>query len=499
MAEGLTMKDVPADLGWNNPALDAMNKQAEELHLRANMPAVQAVMKAASPQATPEDRVAAGDFFKTANEARVGDVLGAIADLNPRKLYIALTGGADVREIGYDAAMKPYEVIYNQRDELRGYRDPKTGKMLSPEDLQAIGGITTKRDVTPERQKAFQAMGVTLADVAKARTEDYIMTKNAAAAAGANADLIEQLGKRNDELSKRLSPASLDPKTLAFIRGINNMRTGDSQTTRGVTDAINELTSGSKKWNDLSDSQKKLLGLNLGLQYNESAGKIQRNGKDVSNSELSKIGNTYEQSQSSDKAIESRQENMLARAQTMFAGKAELLNDITELINNNAKISVAQNSIEKFGGIGVYRPNLPHQLGDSFMSARQKANSDEYYGAAARLFYEFVTNATANLPPGRVPDMGELRAKFAQSPELKAFKQAAIERSINLDRENAEIAKIVNERQAAEGLTNEPTRAPVAPPRNPTQPAAPRATQEAPRAPTMADIRARRAAAAGAQ
>lgn len=480
MAEGLTMKDVPADLGWNNPALDQMNKQAQDLHERANMPIVETVMKAASPAATPEDRVAAGDFFKSANEARIGDVLGAIVDLNPRKLYVALTGGADVKEIGYDASMKPYEVIYNQRDELRGYRDPSTGKMLTPDELQAVGGITTKRDVTPERQKLFQSMGVSLADVAKARSDDFVQTKFAAREAGANADLIERLAQQNDVLTKRLSPASLDPKTLAFVRGISSIRTGDQQATRGVTDAVNELASGTKKWNDLSSQQKQLLGINLGLQYNESTGKITRNGKDVSTSEMSRLGNSYEQSQSSDRAVEARQQEMLARAQTMFAGKAELLNDITQLINNNSQISLAQNQIEKFGGIGVAKPNLVHQLGDSFMSARQKANNDEYYGAAARLFSNFVTRETENLPVGKIPDIGALRVKFANSPEMKELQKATAEKFKITHAENEAFSREINARQGATGLTNEPYREGVVPPRNATNPSAPRGSAPAP-------------------
>lgn len=492
MAEGLTLKDVPSDFGWSNAAYDEANKRAEEVHQQAAAPIVQTLMKAASPQATPEDRVAAGDFFKTANEARIGDLIGAIANLNPRDIYIAATGGSDVREIGYDAAMKPYEVIFNQRGELRGYKDPSTGKMVSPEQIQAVGGITTKRDVTPERQKLFQSMGVSLADVAKARSEDYIQTKQAAGAAGPNADLIESLAQRNDVLAQRLSPASMDAKTLAFVRGISSIRTGDTQTTRGVTDALKEGATGDKKSSDISNSAKTSIGANLGLQYIEGKGWVDNKGRVQTRNDLERLSNTYEQSQSSDKAIETRQQDMLARAQTMFAGKVELLNDINELINNNSKISIAQNQIEKFGGIGVARPNLPHQLGDSFMSARQKANSDEYYGAAARLFSDFVTRETENLPVGRVPDIGALRTRFAQSPEIKKLQRIAQERGILLDKENAIVAKEINARDATAGLSNEPARAAVAPPSNPTNPSPARSrpapTQEAPQRRALGSI-----------
>jgi hypothetical protein len=465
MADQLTMKNTPISLGWEpSPLTEQANREAEDLHMRANAPMVETVMKAVSPQATPEERTKAADVFKSANEARMGDVLQAAINLNPRDLYIALTGGANVKERGYDGAGNAYGVVYNQRGEIRGYEDPITGKKLSEEQLAQIGPITSKRDVTAERQKAFQAAGIGLSEYATARTANYINTKNAAAAAGANGTLIQDLGAQNDQIAKRLSPASLDAKTLGFIRGISNIRTGDTQASRALTDKAKEVANGTRNYNDLTGDEKKSLGLNLGLQYHEGKGFRDANGNSVDTKDIDRLARSFEESQSSDKAIQTRQQDMLARAQTLAAGKVELLDSITALINNNAKIATAQNAIEQHGGIGVAKPNLPHELGNSFMSARQKAISDEFYGAASQLFYQYVKERTANLRPGQSPDIGALQAEFSSSPEMMKLRRDAAERSRIVDKENSVVAQEINKRNVIPGLTNETNRTPVQPP-----------------------------------
>jgi hypothetical protein len=465
MADELTLKNTAIPLGWNpSPLSEQFNKEAEDLHARANAPMVETVMKAASPQASPEDRVKAGDIFKNANEARMGDVIQSIVNLNPRELYISLTGGASKPEVGFDAAGNQYEVMYNQRGERRSIRDLKTNKMLDDKALAETNGITTRLDVTPERQKAFQAIGATVQDVAKARSDDFLRTQNAAGAAGAAGRNIQDLALQNDVITKRLGPASLDAQTLGFIRGISNIRTGDTQATKSLIDKAKEIANGTKKYTDLSDGEKKALGANLGLYYNEGKNHLEANGNAVNSNDIEKIGRSFEESQSSDKAVQTRQQDMLARAQTLLAGKVERLDDITALINNNAKIAIAQNSIEKHGGIGVANPNLPHELGNSFMSARQKAASDEFYGASAQLFSQFVAQKREQMRPGQSPDIGALQVEFANSPAMEKLRVAAIEKSRLIEKDNVAVAAEINSRPPMTGLTNEPNRRAVQPP-----------------------------------
>ena len=423
-AQGLKTANT---FGWDNPELDQINTMVSERHMAESAPMVQTVMKAVSPTATPQDRVEAANVFKTANEARIGDVLGAIVNLNPKEIYIALTGGADVKERGYDGASNPYAVVYNQRGELRGYEDPVTGKRLTEKQLAEIGPITSKFDITAERQAAFKAAGVTLADLAAARNKAFINTKNAAAAAGKNGLLISELGAENDAITQRLGPASLSPKALAFIRGISTIGVGDTAAVRKANETLNRFINGRQTADEWRKTQDALGGLNFGLQYREGEGLVDSSGKKVNEEKLQQLANTYEQSQSSNKNIQARQADMLARAQTIAAGDENLLRDITTLINNNAKISVAQNEIEQYGGIGVAKPNLPHQLGESFYAANLKAKSDEMYGKLSVLHSQFMNAKMQTLRPGQSPDIGKWEAEFSSLPEVKNIRNTTRE------------------------------------------------------------------------
>lgn len=499
---------VPSNLDWGQSAdFEQLNKDAADLHNRVYGPIVEKVMTAATGQGTPEDNIEVANVFKTANEARISDVLAGIFKADPLKVYVGLTGGADVHERGYDGAGNQYGTVYNQRGELRGYKNLSNGKYLTEQELSQIGPITSKSDITAERQQAFKSIGANLADVAQARAKDFINTMDLSREAGVNGGLIRDLGAQNNQIAKRLSPASLDPNTLAFVKGISSIRTGDQQQTRSTVDTLLQNSDGSKKSDSISKSAKDSIGLNFGLQYHQGRGWTDAKGNVASREQLEKMGRAFEEGQSSDKAIETRQQDMLQRAQILAAGKPELLNDMTALINNNYKISVAQNAIEKFGGIGVARPNLPQQLGDSFMSARQKAVSDEFYGAASEAFNSFMEKRLKSIPAGRSPDIGTLRAEFARSPEMANLRKSAAEQSYIIDKDNAVVAAEIGQRQATQGLTNEGSREAVAPRVNASQnlgpqgsrPPAAAPTAEAPKAKTMADIRAERAAAAQAR
>lgn len=445
----------PNTFGWDNPELDNLNAIVSQQHMAQSAPAVQTVIKAVSPQATPQDRVEAANVFKSANEARIGDVLGAVVNLNPKELYIALTGGADVKERGYDGASNPYAVVYNQRGELRGYEDPVTGKRLTEKQLAEIGPITSKFDVTAERQAAFKAAGISLQDLAAARNKAFINTKNAAAAAGKNGLLIADLGAQNDEITQRLGPATLSPKTLAFVRGISSIGVGDTASIRKANETLNRFVNGRQTNDEWKKTQDALGGLNFGLQYREGEGLIDSSGKKVDTTKLEELANKYEQSQSSNQNIQARQENLLSRAQTIAAGNENLLRDITTLINNNAKIALAQNEIEQHGGIGVAKPNLPHQLGESFYAANLKAKSDEMYGKLAVLHSQFMNAKMETLRPGQSPDIGKWEAEFSSLPEVSTIRKTTRQfADAYIDKVKPDIDRI-NKQEVPKELTNQ--------------------------------------------
>jgi len=130
---------APSNLDWGQSAdFEQINKDADIFHKEVYGPIVQKVMTAATGQGTPEDNIEVANVFKTANEARIGDVLAGIFKADPLKVYVGLTGGADQAEAGFDGAGNNYAVIYNQRGELRGYKNRTTGKYLTEQELAQI-------------------------------------------------------------------------------------------------------------------------------------------------------------------------------------------------------------------------------------------------------------------------------------------------------------------------------------------------------------------------
>lgn len=442
-------------LGWSTPELDQMNSVVAQKHMEESAPMVQSVMKAAAPGATNEDRLKAASAFKNANEARMGDVIGAVVNLNPRDLYIALTGGSDVKERGYDGGSNAYAVVYNQRGELRGYEDPATGRRLTEEELAQIGPITSKRDVTAERQAAFQAAAVSLKEVAAARSQNFLKTQKAAMQSGKNGGLILDLASQNDEITQRLGPASLSPKVLAFVRGISNIGMGDTENVRKANESLKRFIDGRQTNDEWKKTQDALGGLNLGLQYREGEGLIDSSGKIMRKEDLEQFMSSYERSQSSNKNIQARQADMLARAQTLAAGDENLLRDISSLINNNAKISMAQNAIEEQGGIGVAKPNLPHELGQSFYSANLKAKSDQMYGKLAELHSQFMLAKAGTLRPGQSPDIGRWEVEFSNLPQVREIRRTTKEAADSyIERVKPEIERL-NAQTVPIELTNQ--------------------------------------------
>jgi hypothetical protein len=467
--------------GWDTPELDRLNNEVAVQHAAEYAPVVDRVIKSVSPTATQQDRLAAADDFgKVANTARIGDVIQSIVNLNPRDLYIALTGGANIEERGYDGGSNPYAVVYNQRGELRGYKNPETGRMLTEKELATIGPITSKRDVTAERTAAYKAKGVSLEEVAKARTASFLQTQNAAKEAGKYGALIADLGAQNDEITQRLTPATLPVKTLAFVRGIGSIGVGDTETVRKGTEELARFSKGKATNDEWRKTQEALGGLAIGLQYREGEGLTDASGKRMTEEDVKSHADIYSRSLSSNKNIQARQNDLLSRAQTLAAGDENLLRDMTTLINNNAKISMAQNDIEKAGGISVAKPNLPHELGESFYSANIKAKSDRMYGELAQLHSQFMAAKAGTLLPGQSPDIGTWEAEFANLPQVKKLrsdtKKSADEYIIRMQPEIERLnAQNVPRELTNEGMVAAPAKAipetkAAVPPRTTTEP-----------------------------
>ena len=436
--------EATAAFGWN-PSLLIQNLNIENAkqHMIESQPKVAAVMKAAQPDASPEDRLKAANIFKSTQESRPEDVIRAIVNFNPADLYIALTGGSDRRELAMDANGKQYWKVYNARvnpanpaGELRRVEDFVTHQPLTPQQMDEVGPLTSRSDITAERQASFIARGQNFKDVAAANSQNYINIQKSSAAAATHAAGISDLADQANELGQKLGKYSLPPAVLQQLTGVSSMRTGNTEAIKKAKENFGQYISGTKTADDFKNSTDQSGGVNFGLVYKEGQGLFFGNQKITSTDDLNRVAKNFEDTQSSSQAIERRRDDMLRSAQIAAtaidpANRQQALNDMTAFINKNAQIALMQNDIEKAGGVPGVKPNLPHALGESFQAGTLKAISDRAYGDTANLWSQFINEKRAQLPPGGVPPMGQWEAEFANSRAVKEIKAKAKADSLN--------------------------------------------------------------------
>jgi len=411
----------PPSAGWDeNPQLGLVNQQAAQDHAEEFFPHVQKLIKSVLPTATPQDRMAAGESMKAlqnSNEARIGDVLGALVNLDPKALYVAATGGADVKEEAYNKAGQRYFKVYNQRDELRRYEDGK-GNALSDKDMESIGPLTSKRDITAERLPAWVASGQTFKDVAAAQAANWNKTLKTGAAALTSSGVIKDASVDNQSILPDLYKVSLDPNVRAILSGAATISTGNQKDISTANQTASKMENGTATSSDLSNLINSAVGVQLGLKYSEDKGLTNSKGERVTSSDIKSAANSYATSQSSKDAINARQTDLLAKAQLLKAANIPNIDKIQRFINNNHQIALAQKDIEDNGGIGIAKPNLPYSQGDSFTLAHIKAVNDEQYADLASKYGQTVMKQSQSLPPGTTPPIGTVEAQLSIDPEV---------------------------------------------------------------------------------
>jgi hypothetical protein len=435
--ENTGIKANASTFGWQpNPIIEKLNADTAARHAQEAAPAVQAVMKVASPNATGEDRLKAANVLKSANESKPEDVIRSVLNLNPADLYVALTGGSDRREEAIDSTGNLYYKVYNSRQnpanpagELRRIEDA-LGNVLSDKQRAEVGPLTSKSDITAERSARFIANGQAFVPVAQANSQNYVNLQKSGAAAAIHGTGITDLANQVNELGQKLGKYSLSPDTLQKLSGVSSIRTGNTQQIQNATERIKQFLS----TNGTNEGWKKTVddagGFNLGLQFKEGQGLFFGNEKISKAEDLDRVAKTYANTQSSSENIERRRNDMLAEAQIAATkidpkNRSQALADMNDFINKNAQIALMQNEVEKAGGVPGAKPNIPHQLGDSFQSGTLKAISDRAYGETANLWAQFINEKRAQLPAGAVPPMGQWEAEFANSASLKDIKTRA--------------------------------------------------------------------------
>ena len=207
---------------------------------------------------------------------------------------------------------------------------------------------------------------------------------------------------------------------------------------------------------------------------------------------------------SSTNAIESRQQDLLQRAQFAAANyDPVLINKIRQAINLEAQKSMAINAIESAGGIGVARPSLAHEVGDDFALAGVKNKMSENYGNLAD-YYGKKVSEFQQLYPGRTPGINDIANLMSQDPYIKESKKSAQQSMIDYSKKMEQFLREIKPQKETEiiGQPGSETTGPAIPrapaslevgqPAGSRPPVAPKsATKPEQKIETIAEIRAR--------
>jgi hypothetical protein len=474
---GAEIKVPATSLGWGpNPELDNLNKYTQDLHDKVNMPMAQTLVKATDPTATPDDHLAAAKIVKnisTSDEFRLADLLGAIGKRDYAGVVKAFSGGSDVTKEAYDSNGNQYRKIFNQRasasnplGELRRYEAPdgKGGwRQLSSEEIQKIGPITTIEEVPLNQQPFFMANGIKAKDVATAQSAQNLREQRTASVAALASGTIRQAAQEQQDLTKKLLPDSVNPKTLALLAGANQIRSGSSKGAEAAQESLSSFEKGKGSNDSWEEFKKNNAGVAFGLRYEEGKGLTNGSGQRASTAEIQSLKNSISKNATSDASITADRDALLEKAQ-ILANNGDIKNiDLYKrFINNQYIIAKAQNEIEAAGGIGIIQPNLPYQKGDSFSLAHTKAVLDETYADLAEKYAKTVFDVQRRYGPN-VPAIGTVQNELSQDKEIGGRKRAALD-SINrfLD-ENKDVLNKINKGGVNPQLLAQPGAQAVAP------------------------------------
>jgi hypothetical protein len=453
----------PKSFGWEPSAeLQSLNKEIEAKHIQEYTPIVQAVAKAASPAATPEDRVSATEQLKnvkSADEMRWGDLLGA---KNFGDIYKAITGGSDQRVEAWDESGRKYYKVFNQRTspatpngEFRRY-ETVDGKVLSPEQEQAIGSITSLNEVPLTQRPFYAANGIGAKDVMVAQAANWNKLTKAASAAALGAGALRDIAVEDKDITKKLLPFSVNPAVRTLLAGANEIRTGNTQEIKKNAEILNRMVTGKATNKEAEELKKVGGGISAGINYQEGKSATKSNGERLTSDDVNEIVNGAMNAATSSNAVFARQSEMLAKAQLMAAeGKIQNFDLIQTYINNQAKKAAIINSIEENGGIGIAKPNLDFAQGDSFSLAHTKAELDEMYADLAEKFAEKVGQAQSKFGKS-VPPIGFVEREISSDPTIKERKSFAKQSIDKFLQENAPILDKLNQQTISPDLLQQP-------------------------------------------
>jgi hypothetical protein len=451
--------DIPEDIQAKNQALAAA-------HQDEHLPVAQSLATLANPTSSGQDRVKASNVVKNftgSDDTRPADLLKAVSNFNVGDIYKALTGGSDQYVPAWDSNGKQYFKVYNQRTttlnpqgELRRIED-MNGKPLSTEEIQSTGPVTSLAEVPMHDRGFFQANQITAKDAATAQAKNWNNLLDKAATGVLAVPDIKAITADNREILKRLQPFSVNPKTRTLLAGVNDLRTGNAQEFSQQLDRLNEFRKGNGSKQDWEDFSKQSGGLTLGLNYSEGKGLTNSKGQTASDEEINRNAGSARAASSSTNAISARKADLMAKAQLeAFGNDLNAFNDFQRLINNEEQKANLINSIESKGGIGIAKPNIPLQHGDSFSLARTKNEMDDAYADLLSHYSKTILGSQKSLN-GRTPGIGEIETAIADNPIVRQRKQDLYKNISQIEQESKPVNAQIGAQPVNPSLLSTPT------------------------------------------
>lgn len=448
MDEANIKKEDVKDFGYQeSPELQMLSASLKDKHDKQYMPLGQAIIGGMSPQATPNDRVAAGDAMKKlvgTDEPQWGNFFQSLINGNVRDMVISVTGGSDRPSQAYGPDGSTWTKVFNERGtkvnpqgEVRFYVDAN-GKKYSREEAEKIAGgpITSIAEIPLQSQNFYKAQGITQEAAARAQSTEWNARQTAASAALRNAPAIVDASIALDQIYKneKVIKASVNKDVKQLIYGISNMRTGDSRSLQQAVEKFKQFEKGQGTKQEYEDYRRQNGGLNLPITYNEGKGVKNSDGTTFTSNDLERNVETLKKNASSENAISSRKEDLMAKAQLVAAGDMEIASLLQQAVNLEYQKSLAVKKIEDVGGIGIAQPNLRNEVGDDFVLTGVKNKLAKNYGQLAQEYGNQILGMKSEYQH-RVPAIGEVDQRINSNERIRQIKDDNTRDALNYSRE----------------------------------------------------------------
>ena len=451
-AGGIGIKTMP-DLGWNIPAsLQIANQEADKKHFEEYAPQALAATKAMSPNATPQEKIAGADALKAFSGPKNNEDYAGSHDIRWDVVFEptggisgiirGLNGGSDVRETGRNGEGTPVVSVYNGRGDLRRY-EWQNGQRITPEELKALGPITSIRDVSAERAAAYKARGLPAEQIVAAQSKAWVRDLQSADTFARDSDAAIDVNNRIKSLSKELVPYSANPATRTIMSRIGTLTSNKEQQASIARQQLNRFANGEASVDEFNNFNREHGGIMSTFNYDKAKGLTTGNNEKVTSENINELSNRVASTNSSADKIQSNAQNLANWAQMIATeNKLPIIDKIQELIGLKAQAALIEKKFEEAGGVPGFKgsPNVAHNVTDSFSLSYANAEYGASQALAARAYANLVRQKQQELG-FRTPDIGAIPSEFANSDFAKSLRK---QRTGNVDSFRSEVSPILD-------------------------------------------------------